>query len=806
MNTENKDLRFSFPLTDYYVAEKTGFRKYELLTKYDGDDKYDLIIIDENLQPHSLYDYIASIMKNKLDNTHINSSNQHKLASSIVDGFMSAADKVILDNMKDNLNNIMDLLRETVQNNNVDIVSKNVKINNDKLEITCEICRGVLKRTISSIIELDERPTEGFRDEYIFLQVNNSTNTLSIGEETIIYSLNKPIDDSCYFIPIYKIRRRNNNEISIDNKYGKISNSFIEYDEIYNPYDIIEDKPLKTLKTNIKRNINSALLYIPFNGNDNDLINGFSLNKSCVYKKSPFGYMLGKSIDEGDYVQISKKISNFFVEFLLDTTSLIDNDETIITLRDDMLNDRISIRSFGDDIDICIGDINYHVPIDKNHKYVFINTQFNNDILTVFINGKRVLNTIFEKDYTNIRYIQVNTMNVSIGELTVSCQLNNIESIIDDNTYLINNDQFIQNNQSLELINTSIDVFNISNEHCVAKFRLSNNEKISKNDTVDIVFNNNLHNIYENQFTIESINNNILLVKDNNFKIGDLVVIYNNLDNLENVYDVINVDGDFVIINEPLEHNMLHYNISLLNNGVKLVASINGERLSKIYMNGDGVGIMFDKDYPLNTVIDLEFINDKSDKIPTCKPINVTFNGISAIKSKDNNIINLSKEKMTILYNGNQIDPNKLSLNNLLITNDSIDLEVDINMNDFINITEVKNINKVVDIECNLSLSSGSNEVVINGKCYNRGNIISNYKIDDLYIDDNNHIRFNISTKTDIKMGKLILNDLNINVSFKNGELFTISDSNNKITDYLLINESFIYTNGSSEINILYNE
>lgn len=805
MSGENKDLRFSFPLPDYYVAEKTGFKKRELLTKYDGDDKFDLIIIDDELQPHSLYDYINNGLNGKVGNNHIESSNQHIVATEKNNGFMSSKDKCNLEGCVDSLQNVNDLNNYIFNKGSMDILKDYTITEDGHLFVKVSVLyANSVRIDIDKDIELHDRPDNDYLYESILLCINNVDNKFPTMD--IVYDIktyDKPYNTS---IPILGIYRRNKNIISATNPYGRKDNSIISMEEIYEPCEEIKQKELKTIRTNLKRNISSALLYIPFNGEDIDNMSNLSLNKYCIYKTSPFGKMLSKSINEGDYIQINNRTSKFLLEFLLDTTSLYLNDETIITLRDDMLSDSILIKSINNnDLLITIGEDNFIINIDTSIQYQFVNIQFDDNRLSIYINGELKKKSSFNKTYSNIRYIQVNSLNVSIGEVLISTQLNHIESCIDKNNMLVSNNGITNNNPVLNKVITSIGPLSISNEHCICKFNLASTSKIGKNDTVDIIFNEELSALYEDNFNIDEIYNNRLLVKGNNFTVEDDVVIYNGLNNLQKLYNITKVDGDYIYLENSLDMDKLGYSIEKVGNYVTLIATVNGERLSKVYHNNNGMSIMFDDEYPLDTEIKLEFVTITNSLSHVGNIINVTFDHLLADKTS-NTILQLSKDKITINYNGSQIDPYKLSLGNLFISNDEIDLEVVVNMNDFLNITDVGLLNKVLDIKCHTELSSGSNQVTINNKTYNRGNILSGYYIDNLYIDDKGYIRFNITTKTDNKIGKILLNSLDISVSFKDGELFTLSDINNKLTDYLLINDDFMYTNSSSEISILYNE
>lgn len=806
MNANNKDLRFSFPLTDYYVAEKTGFKKRELLTKYDGEDKFDLIIIDDELQPHSLYEYISKGLDTKVGNDHIKSTNQHVIVSEKNNGFMSSSDKINLDKNTKLIENVLEVIKNSFTSD-LNISDKLVNIIDDKLYISFIISAGMVKQKVDKIIDLKPRPENGYREEFIYVLVKNDIESLSFSEIEVCMGSDIPVYIDKNMIYLYKVITRNKKLISIDEPYGRKDDSILSKDEIFEIYEKNNEKELKSIRTNVSRNINSALLYIPFNGEDTDIMTNFSLHKYCVYKTSPFGKMLSKSINEGDYIQINKKTSNFLLEFLLDTSSLYLNNETIITLRDDMLDDSISISSFNNSLLITIGNDEFTVPIDCNIQYQFINLQFNNDKMSVYINGELNKISTFNKTYSNIRYIQVNSLNISVGEILISTQLNNIETCINKNNTLVSNTGIINNSPTLDKFTAKIGPMMVTNDHCICKFNLASVNNISKNDTVDIIFNEDLGPLYENNFTINEIYNNRLLVKDNNFNTDDDVVIYNGLDNLQKLYTIIKVDGDYVYLENILDSNKLGYNIDKVGNYVSLIATINGERLSKVYNNTNGISIMFDREYPLDTEIELEFstISNSNNILNIGDIINVSFNGVIANRS-DNKILDLGKDKITIKYNDKQIDPYKLSLSNLLISNDNVNLEVIVNMNDFINITNVDLLNKVLNISCHAELSSGSNAVTINNKTFNRGSIVSGYDIDNLYIDNDGYIRFNIVTSTDIKIGKILLNSLDMIISFKDGNLFTVSDNNNKLTDYLLINDDFIYTNSSSEISILYNE
>lgn len=863
-NSTKKDLQFVFPLTDYYVAEKRGFKAHELLTKYDGDNANDLILIDDNLEPHSLFDYITSALKNKLEISHIKSTNQHLVATELASGFMSATDKMNLNSLQLVVNYIKEIINNTMTTDIFYLKDLSYEILDDKLKINGQIkCGNFILDIPSTLLKLTDRPDKDFtnaygkvsyRDDLVYAKLIENENNIpelelvlssdiKYNEDIIVISNKEYIYNKTNFIyesetekiiPLYKLRRYNSTYVSPDNIMGRRGDLILSSDEIFNVgifnkndedinYTLTKNisrlkqgltynnNKVRILRSNLSRDVKSALLYIPFNNSDEDKINSFTLNKNCSYQKSPYGNMMRNSSDKGNYVQLSKKVSNFMLEFLLDTESIVDKSETIISLKNITIADIVTIVNENGVLKTIINNTKYVIPIDFNKKFNFINLQYNlsSGKLVVYINSEKTNEYNIATIDDPIRYIQVEAMDTSLGEVLISTQMDNICNDINTNVYLVNGFNDIKSYIDMEYITTKMSVTDTLNDYYKATFSLATTTKISKNDILSFNFNNNIVDIYNSSLTISDIYSNKILVKNNNFKIDDIVIIYNGVKNMENYYHVINTDGDYIYLDKIIDTTLIGYHIDNIFNGTKLLVKIGDEILDKIYTDKNSINVMFDKEYDIDSEIEVtfiksDFINSIFDKVNTFEIVSI--NDIYLEKSESNELINLNKDDITVKYNDKLISNEKLQSERLGIVNDKINISCDVNMNDFIIINNVNNLNKAVEISCDIRLSSGSNEVIINDKSYDRGNLLTDYHIDNLKIDDNGHITFNINTKSNNSIGKIIIEKINIIVRFKDGELFKILNQDNKVTDYVLLSDKYIYTDSTSPINIIITE
>lgn len=853
-----------YKLADINSLDKNDLFPYELLM---DRTKNDLILVNEDKSTFSFKDYITSIASDYLKKDHIKLTNQHPLASYSNSGFMSVDDKKDLDNAIKSINILMEYMSTSLKTGSFTVDdSFTYKITDNGIILSGIIHNNNISIVLDELktIDIGDRPDKdfvnannkiGYRDDFIYCDLDDDyevkivKDVIFVDNELVIRGTICEYNEERHvykygdseIVPLLRIRRRNSSLISSSNVLGKLNDIEIVskkeiiditrrkigtysldhlLSESINEIDANSGTRIhsKIFKTNIKHQIDPfAISYIEFNNNDSCQITNQSLGKKIMYKKSPFGLMMRKSRNIGNFISFNK-INTFTLEFLLDTscfdqTSVASNE--IIILKNSTLDNTLVVS----------GDINNKLiniscskdgifqsevlsaKIDTSIKYQFIKIVLETNNIKLYVNEKLLCSS--KADNLDTQFLQICSLDFSIGNVLLTPNIEYKNELINDNTYLIDNITVSKNNYVLidhdekftNELNTS-DNFNF-------ELSLIDSGKISENDALYIYFNNEIIDVpicEECKVTMASGNKITISKGIENIKVGDLVRISKGIDNINNRYKVIDIQGSVILLDKIIKSKYIGYTFSKFELTIPAKIYVNGEELRHVIREDYYIKILFDKEYPIDSEFEVKYIEKISE--------DNTLNKISDLDSalfgdkfsiNNNNVLkNIDKTSMNIYYNNSAISyTNKTK--SMVIINDKINLKINFNIKDFINIYEDKNtILNSLKLLFKISLSGGSNDILINGKKINTNGYLIPYQLTekDLIIDDKFNVTVNISTSKGIKNGKLIISDCNCLCYLDNSNTFNIENAEGKVTDFAIISNKELFINSNSEIEI----
>lgn len=845
------NLRLAYVLNNVNAIDKSELQPYEILLDY---AKSDIIVVQKDLSLFSVKNYISSITRDFLSSTHTKLSNQHLEATSTRSGFLSPTDKIKLDRCAELIKDISNILI----NNKAPYTIKELSFNivNDKLEITSKVNTGGLDIVPDkTILNIGERPTDtfmnaydriGYRDDVVLLDVN--TNIICIkynvqySDDTIVidgesYNITDRFSYKCgnnEYVPLYKIRRRNNSYISENNIFGKLSDNNITINEITDigrytlPVNESLDHVLvsnlntginlsnkihsKILLSNIKRDIDKqAFVYQSLDNTLIDLVNKQNLGKDVIYKKSPYGTMMRKAFNEGNYISFNQ-VEDFVLDFLIDTSS-IHNDDTMIGLIDATLQPVITIGCDNSKLVVVSGDVKKTIDIDTIRKYQSIKITKRGTLINIYVNEVYKDSLISNINYM-IKFLSIPAKKISLGEVMMTTNMNYVNKHVNSNVYLTDTFITTDNNPTLIKRTEQFSLVDKTKNGFTAKF--SNENVLNKDDSIFIYFNNQTVNIpVDMGINIVSIDGNkISLNKIGNLKVNDIIKIFNKYDNIDNSYRINNIQNNIIYIDSIIPQKFKGYSVCKLNNCVPINISINNEKLTKIVKDDYYIQVILDKAYTSNSVITIDYV----EKVDTDNSILDNINSINSIKFADKYtnttstlLKSLANTDITYTYKGNIIT-NAQKTKPIVIINDNIELSLQFNIKDFLMCYDnIESILETLEIAMDIELSGGSNDVLINNKKINtKGNILSiSLNKDNLTIDEDFNVNVKISTKTGEKIGKLILDKIYVklyNTPYKNIRVFDVRNSLNQVTDYCVITDDLLFLNSKEETKIFIEE
>ena len=817
------------------VLVNDRLRDYEILLNY---NELDFCVIFEGGKIWSVKKEIAERLNNKLGIDHLKNSNAHNIATEDKNGFMSSDQCKYLNKLLSNVEELQETVRTHVNLSEIKVNSKNIYVEDDKFKISANVFCG-LNFKIQKDIDCPSRPSInfinnegeiGYRKDIIVLKLKDKIFDIEYYEDIAIIS-NKILinnkyynvegnklysDDGDMYHSLYVINVYNDEYISDTNINGKISNS-ISKNEILDifPSTDIEKKEYKTNIKETNYNINAIQCYIPLNGDEYERKTKQFLNKTISYKNSPFGLMMKNSINEGNVINFDRS-NQFNFEFMIDTEFVVN--ETLVTLFNNTLDEFIKVTY--ENGFIFVKDSNsLHCKLElPSEKFSYIRLSFNKYNKSVQLNINEKYNSTLktEIDITTLRKFQINACKTALGQILLvngnyhnNYMSNKIKLIETSNHY--GNTKIFDKKIQFKL-SDDINDFNVN-------VNKSSNNKLNPGDYIIFNFNRKLSPIPYEYFSINDYIGNRITVNNNNFEKDDMVIIENN--NEIFMTSIISIDEitNELILEEIPKFNMLHhkiYNVTRDYSYFNLRLKNEDELLGNIYKINGIYTLKVNKEIPLDSEFIISFkeiIDDKALYDNSNEEIEIVlFDNLHGIKS--NQIVSTYyKNEITLLFNGTQIDNEFLKEKINLFKGDDIELTAVISLGDLFNKSsiDISMVYNITNISAEIELSSGSNPVIINGKEYNRGNILSKYRInkEDMYIDLNAMtIYIKIQTKKDITEGKLLLKTLNFNFSLlsnENIEIYYIVDNYMKITDYLIMDKSTndTYINSDKEITLI---
>lgn len=840
MTQEMEKRRFSYVLNDIEVAKTIGkgLNPHEILLDYDNND---IIIIGEDLEELSLHDLIRENNSNFITKDHIKSDNQHLLVTENNNGFMSSKNYKNLCDIDGYINYLKESISISVQNNpfivkeiNYTIVDNTLVIDNLLLE------NGFYDLKLENEnIELSQREDE-CRTELIYLSYDGEKyqlmydynkvvfkqNIINIADKTLIYDTKRHIytDGINILIPLLKINRNNNKEFSELNKDGFIESQYIDYNEIIDicryrlpvkSYDTILDDFTKKInknfthpkifKTNIVPDNPKALCSILMNGNCTDSVSNTSFNREMIYTPSPFGKMMRCASGDSDLITF-KSVNNFVLEFMLNS-SFIDHEELLCLYNED-IEDIIHVGILDNKLIISINNTFIKTQLNIDKEFFFVKILIKNNTMSLYIN-EILIETKILSDMKPCSKIELKSCNTAIGNILITNDLQYKNKYINDVVELVPSFKAITFDDVLYEVNKKINVFDNSDNDMDMQIKLANYNKISAGDTLKIKLGDNLVNYYNNDLKVNDIVDNILTVNNNNFKKGDNLVIFKNATNIIEYCKVIDIIDNELYIDKIITDNIIGCYISSINDSYPIKIYAGDILLSNVYKHDDYITILFDKEYDLHTQFELYYIkkNKKNCLNNIVKNINkVNYNGIQ-MDSVPDLFIHLNRNDISCNYNDEVFEFNKVEKHFKAFVNDKIKLELSINMKDFFNINDLpmEILNQFLYLNAIINLSSGENEVSINGTKYNRGNIVSEYILDNIKWDENGIVKIIIETQSSKDNAIILFNDIRLYIN-TDSKLFFKKNEVGTIDKFLIYNRNGVFTNIDSELDIYVDE
>lgn len=861
--------RLAYRLPNINEIADSELKAHEILLDYENND---LVVIDKDgNEAYRLSDLIRRATENCLDETHLKSSNQHIEATETQNGFMSKKDKQILNKLVQIVKQLSNDVQKSVKPVSEGYVFENplnYSIIDKKLYVDGTLKTSIInKEFVTGEVQIKARPNKtfinayseaGYRDDFVGFSVESEEivlkyfenvkytkdDRLFIGNVEVPFMTTKMVYmiKNMLIVPVCIIRRRNNEIISVDNMSGKITDSYVNHEEIldiakyvtpdksleklleenikeyvHQAYINNRNKKIKALKTNIKGvpfDNELVLSYIPLNGDDRDVVTGQALGGKIYYKKSPFGKMMGGATSANNLISF-KETSEFVLSFIAGNCSC---KEAPIQILDSSGQPILTVNWNDKVLNISGKEIELKNPYSK-YKAIDIKKYYG--YIDLFIDGELVLNRVNYSKLNPAFFININPDDIcEVCQIIITSDMKHVSTAINEDVVIFDNVIKLSDNPIIVPRVDKIDLKNLSMNNISVTMNNSKPDRFMPGDYMTIAFENDLVDLeYINSGMVTSSKTqieNVITVKGGTpFRKNDIVKVFDGYKNIENTYmvnEAICVNGiqsvklntiagicDGMYIAKSDTAIPIYLEID------RLPADVNFMRYKKL------IKIVFNKEYLIRSNFVVHYIEKKcNDHVDTLsqKIKSVSFGDINVIHNNDRNFIDLSCKNMDIYFNDKKILPNEKD-RPMLFIDDDITVKIKANVKDFLpKNVDLPLISSLFEPILHLKLNTGSNHATVNGNVCDTNNITVDRYIKG-EIDDNGDVLFVFKTKSDVKQGKLYLSIDNIKLCDKNNMFFIndISFIKNQfgiITDLLIGTHDMLYICSQEEVTLFY--
>lgn len=829
------------------------------------------LVIDQILADYSDYNiyfytkdglYSPTLnLKNSISSTmnnHMNSYNQHKIATETQNGFMSSEDRVKL-NMLYTLEDVV-LEHPLAQNYTNTLLYANGLLSTptytikDNQFIFSEfniMYQGYIVNVPSVSLTILPKPESNFRQDYIYVKVTSNIEGLSIGDfstsvnmiegdegvEIDIDSLYDPDSDE---IPLYIINRPNSEQLSVDNPYGSPDPSVLVEDyNVFSAYNItlLNNFNLSSVLKTVGNNILNGEYYnpiyklepiyygIPSHTTDSntlvhiemdtseciDTISGVSLDKNEVLTLSPNGLALYESSSVGSHISLPSKLANQFI-----------------------IDFNIIFNSGSDDLVFLCN--NKYIPL------VFISTRDN----YLFINNEK-LNYEFNDDtfyiisllYNDgVFYLYERNNLLTQLEFNISTDINNISQFALPALSTVISDIRLENGDVLDnvfgkdiLINKALlyPPINIGyknicngNKNTLMTFQLTNTSNWTTNDSFIIKKNLNdyINGIYNSSNALTSIiginsNFDIIVQDSSNLDVGQNIKISNSKGLLE-TFIIEEIDGNVITLSQTNESNGYNFNYSYI--GAYIYNSLQIPNL--LIVDGDGVSIESTQYVDENGNIEIKLESNSNSKVLNLSYILSTSYGevLPDINLENINTVTInnipyvldnSYSSITVDTSSVSISPNMTKSGNIYYVSSTSDETYTIS----IPLTNGLSSNNIDSINLGVNIYA-SNNVTISCDDYQTLSYISEdnimspltlnmYNVNSCLVDDNICFTLEIPKDTNLCL-EITSIKVNLNIPQNSNIYIPYDNKTPSIDDVVFISSDSIETNviNTSKLNI----
>lgn len=870
VENKNELKRFSYVLKD--INSVDTLVKCELLADYENND---LIFIDENLNKHSIKEYIDKGLSDTLTSAHLKTTNQHKIATTTSDGFMSSEDKVKLEKLIKSIGNIEEFLQSNKLNSPIIINKLNYSILGSIINVDTNLSNGTIVDNINMNINCGSRPNKdfkskykddlGIRDDLVYISANveDSTYKLNIikdvlySEEYItcssgiyeyiperaVYSnIDNPMDIIC---PILLINRRNDEYINEYNINGKLSDNLLSNQEVIdvssreinnidlgllieNTIDDISNgktyghNNVKIIKSNISFELpDNIISYVSFNDSDYDLNQNVSLNKNCLYKVSPFGKMMNTSESTGNLVKFNCNSKTFAVEFILDIKEMKSYiGQTIFSLQNKMIDKLLSLEYTGNNkFELNVKDNIIKLDLSElnviNDRYSLFSILVDENGAIIYVNGIRKGGFSTRLDLSTFYYYGIETTTFPIGEFVIyNTDEFKPNNIINDKTVLLEefdiatkDDIFTHNN--IRFTSKSYSDFE---EPIITAFTSDGNKPISftKDTIIKLKFSNDIVPIVNFKDNVLGIDGNKIYIKDvSQFNTDDIIIISSSNQDERYFFEITDIDEYYntLTLSDIVSSDLLNYYIGDMKDSVAIkITDSKNEQLGSVGTINNEVRVIVSKNHLTGEVFDLEYIckNEQSDIIDIIDDVkNVKFGETIVEGSSEPCLLKSDISVFNATLNGkNNIGRLSQGYTSIVEKDNIITLTLEYNINRLFNKVDEKTIallNRMLDISCGMKVYCGSQELVINDTLIENTDLLRSYNLKDMKIDADGIIRleFIVNKINSEKSNKLILSDLDFNISFRKDfkKILYNKTLSNLIDNFLVVTKNGLFTN-----------
>lgn len=827
MSTNNGHI--AIRLADFNLIDKNDYVSKELLLNYNNND---LIIPQEDGEVFSFQNYINKINNLKMSIKDHNTNNCHPFVSDKTSGYLSNTDYLKFTNNTESINKIIDLIMKLIDKHMYSVDELDYVLNGNTLTIKeCKIRNLLIDASISDInFTLNNTNIKFQTNKWIKIMLvkldilNNQISIIALDkneEDKILYD-----NDIYYWNDITKTYKNENVqftfipllEIDMISKYIKL----VTNTEVNDIDDILEkelsiinknENPYETVSLisniyKLNNNNENILLSIPFNKDENEIINGNELNKQCNYKSSPFGFMMINSRNIGYPINVPS-FKDFILEFYTDKDYLNIKAEEIITINYSS-NVLISISLSKDTIKI--NDTELQFDLNENNKYMeFSIIKKASEIIIRYGSAVKIIKLDGITNTTKFDNLIITSLNTPLGNVNLFKYFDNYNNAINHN--LFSNNTIITNNaKTTKFRSIEFDLNYNSSDSRLFNLNIPNTENdiIKSGDCMQLSFFNRICNntitlsdeasflIVDNKICRNAINTNLKLNIGDNIMVNEIDV-YKVIDNFEGTYYLdkcILEESDKINISVIYPDNNSFFNLYIndilfTNYSIRII--------------DNSYSIVFREDININSKFKIEF-NEELTSDLIIEDINdiqqVTFCDVPSILYKKNEIV-FTENSIKIKYNEEILENNDIMI--------ALDSKEVINIKLLGTISKFKNYAQLLDlfnIEVVIAITGGSNDIeIINNNIksiYNTESKIVKLNIPITSIDENGNFDIDIKTTGNVTNSKLIITDVVINTISKIDLLYAYFNNQlNYITDYLFIDNGEVIYNTCEQVAIL---